>query len=1365
MALGFTINPTYNSLCGLDLPCFHTSSLGSLISHRPVLKRVHLPWRYHSPRQPRVSVHASSLWKQQGSVNEESNEGNSSSTFELSSVFIDILKQRSESGFSNDVVELESNGSGSDSFVRRRGGGYVEDETDYETSGSSSDIEGEDWLWSGGERRDSRTRDLDEDSGPSRNAAMGHRRGDRLGGPKLTIAKSYPSIPAKFSKYTRWKNANRGQSRSVKVKQQLKENNLQNQQYFKEKSVFFKDFVSPVIKPEQPCQFSYSEHPSVPPIGFREPLYSPFGPENMARPWTGKRPYEPRKGIPHPEFDSFKLPPAAMTKARFVQPPGPFVEGTGPKLGRTREEILGEPLSNDEVRELVAEACVERRQLDLGKDGLTHNMLDLLHRHWKRRRVCRIKCYGVPTVDMSNLCRVIEDKSGGKIIRRSKSMLYVFRGRNYNWATRPKIPLMLWKPPAPVYPPVVQRVPEGLSVEEAENLRMLGRRAHCLCRLKKAGMYQHLVKMVKDAFKNDEVVKVDCRELDRSDMKKIGAKLRDLVPCVPISCDRHFMMLWKGSKLHDESQKGTEVDTSGAEKIGSQGHIDSEFIHYEPRSDYKSEDNELQEQLYANMSDTTDLTSEKESSSDYEDRVNCNTNTRETADINIVLEEPEKAIVMGGAKSGDQVKKLAVSNETRDMNVTAVLGSDEAVLEFDRLWEEAIKSTETVVLDESEAGLENVLETVESHKSDNQSWEFTLKSWDKNPSEPDNESSERDEGVDEDGSTLGTWEVTRFSTGTEVDEYEEDGEQLEEIRKAEESLPSSSTDITVPQDEFKRLCALRLKIRGWMKIGTQGITRGIVKSIHGKWLVSEIAKVRCIVPGCNMREIHEDLERLTGGIVIWREGPAVVIYRGKDYVPGWMRKFEEREEAYRERLQSLGLDEDDDRMQRDGELQTSKMGEIDVDELLDDLGPEYEDWTEGGRVPVDGDLLLPPNSGFKSPFRRLPYGVRPRLTNFEMTEMRHLARKLPPDFVIGKRRGLEGLASAIVKLWEKSETAKVVMKRGISRIDNDRMTAELLRLTGGDLIARNMSYIALFRGNDFLPPAVKDTLEENDRAATSLLEDEERARLAGFRNASRIIDAPLKPSNAGTLAELLEEEARWNPWENSMDCSNQMILARKAARDQALQRMHRITNAVSQKIARAERELQNINLKMRPKDPIVDREQISEEEMYTLRKIGLRMKPFLLLGRREVFGGIIENMHLNWKWRELVKIIVKKSYFMYREKDEVDKIARMLETESGGILVGICTIPVGAAIIVYRGKNYQRPIDGISLEGLPDGLRPRGLLTKRQAWQRFNQKRRKLSLERHLRKLERDFDILRTDLMKLEEQDMNLDNEGGNTGA
>jgi hypothetical protein len=82
-----------------------------------------------------------------------------------------------------------------------------------------------------------------------------------------------------------------------------------------------------------------------------------------------------------------------------------------------------------------------------------------------------------------------------------------------------------------------------------------------------------------------------------------------------------------------------------------------------------------------------------------------------------------------------------------------------------------------------------------------------------------------------------------------------------------------------------------------------------------------------------------------------------------------------------------------------------------------------------------------------------------------------------------------------------------------------------------------------------------------------------------------------------------------------------------------------------------------------------------------------------LLRKKKSVGGIIENMHLNWKWRELVKIIVKKSYFMYWDKDEVKKIARMLETESGGVLVGICPILVGVAIIVYHGKDYQHPIE------------------------------------------------------------------------
>lgn len=43
-----------------------------------------------------------------------------------------------------------------------------------------------------------------------------------------------------------------------------------------------------------------------------------------------------------------------------------------------------------------------------GKWGVTHNMLDDLHNHWKRAEAVRIKCLGVPTLDMDNVCFHLE---------------------------------------------------------------------------------------------------------------------------------------------------------------------------------------------------------------------------------------------------------------------------------------------------------------------------------------------------------------------------------------------------------------------------------------------------------------------------------------------------------------------------------------------------------------------------------------------------------------------------------------------------------------------------------------------------------------------------------------------------------------------------------------------------------------------------------------------------------------------------------------------------------------------------------------------------------------------------------------------
>lgn len=76
-----------------------------------------------------------------------------------------------------------------------------------------------------------------------------------------------------------------------------------------------------------------------------------------------------------------------------------------------------------------------------------------------------------------------QEKTGGKIIYHKGGVIFLFRGRNYNYRTHPKYPLMLWKPVAPVYPRLVQRVPEGLTLEEATEMRKSGRQLPPICKL------------------------------------------------------------------------------------------------------------------------------------------------------------------------------------------------------------------------------------------------------------------------------------------------------------------------------------------------------------------------------------------------------------------------------------------------------------------------------------------------------------------------------------------------------------------------------------------------------------------------------------------------------------------------------------------------------------------------------------------------------------------------------------------------------------------------------------------------------------------------------------------------------------------
>ncbi|KAJ8768758.1 hypothetical protein K2173_023662 [Erythroxylum novogranatense] len=386
---------------------------------------------------------------------------------------------------------------------------------------------------------------------------------------------SKPSIPGKKSKYSKPEThpAFRKFSRITKLPQpKVKEKEIDRKADIK----ISEDGLSYVID-GAPFEFkySYTEAPKVRPLKLRGPAFAPFGPTTMPRPWTGRAPLPASKKLLK-EFDSFQLPPPNKKGVKPVQSPGPYLPGSGPRYAKTREEILGEPLTAEEVKELVDGCLKSNRQLNMGRDGFTHNMLDNIHAHWKRRRVCKIKCKGVCTVDMDNVCQQLEEKTGGKVIYRKGGVMYLFRGRNYNYKYRPRFPLMLWKPITPVYPRLIQRAPEGLSLEEAAQMRKKGRKLTPICKLGKNGVYCNLVKHVKEAFDECELVRINCQGMNPGDYRKIGAKLKELLPCVLISFEREHILMWRGrdwkSSFSRPVNESDETVRSFIDDPASEGH-------------------------------------------------------------------------------------------------------------------------------------------------------------------------------------------------------------------------------------------------------------------------------------------------------------------------------------------------------------------------------------------------------------------------------------------------------------------------------------------------------------------------------------------------------------------------------------------------------------------------------------------------------------------------------------------------------------------------------------------------------------------------------------------------------------------------
>ncbi|KAM0870587.1 hypothetical protein ACQ4PT_039911 [Festuca glaucescens] len=574
------------------------------------------------------------------------------------------------------------------------------------------------------------------------------------------------------------------------------------------------------------------------------------------------------------------------------------------------------------------------------------------------------------------------------------------------------------------------------------------------------------------------------------------------------------------------------------------------------------------------------------------------------------------------------------------------------------------------------------------------------------------------------------------------------GENVDGVKRKRVKAPSLA-ELTMDDAELRRLRGMGMTLRDRITVPKAGVTQAVTEKIHDAWRKSELVRLKFHEDLANdMKTAHELVERRTGGLIIWRAGSVMVVYRGSNYTRPLKsqalvgnsspRKAEDStlfipdaSSTGEDDNQPKGLTAQRDNVSRLDIHNTDDMteDELEFNQMLDELGPRFVDWWGTGILPVDADLLPQTIPGYKAPFRLLPTGMRTSLTNTELTNLRKLARNLPCHFALGRNRNHQGLAAAIVKLWEKSLVVKIAVKRGIQNTNNKLMSEEIKNLTGGTLLLRNKYYIVIYRGKDFLPTSVASALAEREELTKDIQNMEEQRRCISIAHSPE--DGLDGHALVGTLAEFQEAQARWGRDVTSKEQEKMKEASLRSEKEKLFRRLEHKFSIAQAKIHRAGKLLQKIEASMILANPSDDREMITDEERSVFRRIGLKMKAYLPVGIRGVFDGVIENMHLHWKHREVVKLITKQKTLAF-----VEETARLLEYESGGILVAIERVPKGHALIFYRGKNYRRPIN----------IRPRNLLTKAKALKRAVAMQRHEALSQHIALLDANMKQMKLDL-------------------
>ncbi|GAU34833.1 hypothetical protein TSUD_259130 [Trifolium subterraneum] len=569
----------------------------------------------------------------------------------------------------------------------------------------------------------------------------------------------------------------------------------------------------------------------------------------------------------------------------------------------------------------------------------------------------------------------------------------------------------------------------------------------------------------------------------------------------------------------------------------------------------------------------------------------------------------------------------------------------------------------------------------------------------------------------------------------------EKDEKIDFLRVKKEKIVSFA-DLKLDKALLQRLRSEAAKMRIWVKVKKAGVTRDVVKEIKRTWRTNELAMVKFDIPLCkNMDRSREIVETKTGGLVVWSKKDALVVYRGCNYqltskgspkiytgnIPSQRTNAYEtnkvksvtKGDLYRvesdqstSETPSRNADHKDSQSTdiHDTNYQpaSGSLYERECDRLLDGLGPRFIDWWMHKPLPVDADLLPEVVPGFKPPFRLCLPDAGVKLTDGELTYYRKISHPLPTHFVLGRNRGLQGLADAILKLWHKSHVAKIAIKPGVQNTDNETMANELKASFIENLLFNvcEVHDIIDLRGKDFLPRSVAALVEKRESELKTSQLHEEVARMKAIQAFSSIYELPL-PQDTSTSGTLTEFRNIQNKHEDIKEANVDLNISLEAERyrlEKELKVQQHKAFLLNKKIERSAMELSKLNAAWKPSGEDIDLEIMTDEERECFRKVGLKMRSCLLLGRRGIFDGVLEGLHQHWKHRELAKVIT-----MQRLISRVIYTAQFLERESGGVLVSVDKLKKeGYAIIIYRGKNYSRPSVKIA----------KNLLTKRKALQR-----------------------------------------------